>query len=302
MVFGITTFLSFTIYLSKKVMAPYKYLKVNKDSYGEVLYNLESDGKDTTKYDLYLPKDVDKNKNYSLIFYIHGGGFTGGDKADAKYWCPYYASKGYVCASVNYTLQTSEHSSNLNLMFEELRTTAKAIREKCLELGYNLTEMATTGGSAGGCLALLYAYREPENSPIPVKFVFEQTGPVLFEPDDWGQTTDKGRADFVNLMTGKSFTEKDVDSEEYKNAIKEISPALLVNKNTVPTIMGYGSNDKVVPIALKYKLLDKLKINNIEYHYIDFSNSGHGLLDDLDKSEEFYKKTDEYLDKYFENK
>lgn len=66
--------------------------------------------------------------------------------------------------------------------------------------------------------------------------------------------------------------------------------------------MGYGPNDKVVPTDLKYHLIDKLKENNIKYDYIDFANSGHGLLNDLDKSEEFYKRVDEYLDKYFENK
>lgn len=302
-VFITSAVISFQVYLKNKVEAPYKYMKVKfDDSVGKVYKDLDSDGKETTKYDLYVPANADKNKDYSLIFYIHGGGFTGGDKADGKYWCPYFVSKEYVCASVNYTLQTKEHASNLNLMYDELRITAQKIKEKSVELGFNLTEMATTGGSAGGCLALLYAYRNPETSPLPVKFVFEQTGPVLFEPDGWGQTTNKGRADFVNLMTGKNFGEGDVGSEEYQNAIKEISPALLVNENTIPTIMGYGPNDKVVPTNLKYSLIDKLKENNIKYDYIDFANSGHGLLDDLDKSEEFYKKVEEYLEMYFENK
>ena len=39
----------------------------------------------------------------------------------------------------------------------------------------------------------------------------------------------------------------------------------LFTTHTIPTIMGYGPNDKVVPTKLKYKLWDNLKENNIEY-------------------------------------
>ena len=45
--------------------------------------------------------------------------------------------------------------------------------------------MAVSGGSAGGCLALLYAYRDAKDSPVPVKMVFEAVGPSSFYPEDW---------------------------------------------------------------------------------------------------------------------
>lgn len=239
------------IFVKVKVEKPYEYLKVKEDrNVWKVIYDLDSDGKDTTKYDLYLPANADADKDYSLIFYIHGGGFTGGNKADGKYWCPYYASKGIVAVSVNYTLSKGDGVANLNTMFEELRNTVQAVKDECAERGYNITEMATTGGSAGGCLAMLLAYREPEASPIPVKFVFEQTGPASFEPDGWGHTEDAGRAEFVSLMTGIKFTAADVGTEAYQKAIDEISPAALVNSSTVPTIIAYGPRDNVVPSGL----------------------------------------------------
>ncbi|WP_211201793.1 alpha/beta hydrolase family protein [Paenibacillus peoriae] len=300
-VFIISASISFAFYLNAKVTEPYKYLEVDRSSYGEVIYDLPSDGKDTTKYDLYLPKNVDKNKNYSLIFYIHGGGFTGGDKADGKYWGPYYTSKGMVVVSVNYTLSKGDGVANLNTMYDELRNTMQVVIDDCANRGYRITEAATTGGSAGGTLAMLMAYKEPETLPVPVKFVFEQTGPALFEPDFWGQTEDDGRAMFVSMMTGYNFTAQDIGSNKYMQTIKEISPALLVNENTVPTILGYGPKDTVVPPSIKFKLLEALSIYNVEHTYIEFENSGHGLLNDIDKSEEFYKKTDAYIEKYFEN-
>lgn len=299
--FLVVSVVSFVAMLGYKVSRPYSFLKVEDTSLYTAIYDLETDGKDTTKYDLYLPSDVDTNKNYSLIFYIHGGGFTGGDKVDGKYWCPYYASKGMVAVSVNYTLSKGDGVANLNTMFAELRNTMQVVIDDCAERGYNITAMATTGASAGGCLAMLVAFREPETLPVPVKFVFEQTGPASFEPDLWGQTDDEGRAAFVSLMTGHSFSASDVGTEEYQRAIDEISPAALVNSNTVPTILAYGPRDIVVPADIKYELIEKLDQYGVTYQFIEFPNSGHGLLHDLDKTLEFYQMTDEYIDKYFEN-
>ena len=301
-VFGVCAAVSYLIATNTKIERPYQYLKVDEDeSVWKVVYDLDSDGKDTTKFDLYLPANADPNKNYSFIFYIHGGGFTSGDKADGKHWCPYYASKGMVAVSANYTLSKGDGAANINTMYEELKYTLQVVKDYCAKEGYNITEMATTGGSAGGCLAMVCAYREPDKLPIPVKFVFEQTGPASFEPDSWGQTEDKDSAEFVSLMTGRKFTADDVGTEEYQKAIDEISPAALVNENTVPTILAYGPRDVVVPPDLKYSLLDNLDKYGVVHDYIEFPHSGHGLLDDLDKSEEFYKLTDEYITRYFDN-
>ncbi len=41
---------------------------------------------------------------------------------------------------------------------------------------------------------------------------------------------------------------------------------------------------------------------NFAYDYIEFPNSGHGMLGDPDKSVEFYQLVDEYIERYFVNK
>ena len=301
LLFLVASAVSFYVLLIRKVEAQYRYLKVDDPESYTVIRDLDTDGKNTTKYDLYLPTEKNTGRGYSMIFYIHGGGFTGGDKSDGKYWCPYYASRGMVAVSVNYTLSKGDGVANLNTMFEELRNTMQVVIEDCAGRGYEITEMATTGGSAGGCLAMLVAYREPETLPVPVRFVFEQTGPASFEPDAWGQPDDAGRAAFVSMMTGKKFGAGDVGTDAYQRAIDEISPAVMVNENTVPTILAYGPNDKVVPAGIKYSLIRKLDECGVIYDYIEFPHSGHGLLNDPDKTEEFYRMTDMYIDRYFEN-
>lgn len=134
-----------------------------------------------------LAKVKTQDGEYSFVFFVHGGGFTGGDKAavEAVRYGEYLASKGYVVASVNYRLAAEDNDVSINDMYEDLMTAVDVIVSKSDEIGYHLNEMATTGGSAGGCLAMLVACKEPGRLSIPIRFVFEETGPASFEPELW---------------------------------------------------------------------------------------------------------------------
>lgn len=301
-VFAVVLIVSFLISSQRLIQKSFEPLQVEWNetvgmAYKDITYG---DGKYHT-YDLYVPSELDKDKNYSLILFIHGGGFTGGDKAEGEVWGKYFASKGYVCASINYTIHTEETPSNLKIMYQETRDAMDAIFSKTEELGYHTTEMAVTGVSAGGCLALMYAYNPPENAPLPVKFVFEQVGPVSFEPSGWGNGTPEECAAFATFMTGEEITAEMMESGAYKPYIDEISPVAYVNENTVPTIMGYGVRDNAVPPALKFLLIDALELNGVPHEYIEFPNSGHGMLNDPDKTQAYVDKVNEYLELYFEN-
>jgi hypothetical protein len=81
-------------------------------------------------------------------------------------------------------------------MVEEMHLCIEAIVAKTAEEGITLDEMALNGFSAGGCLALLFAYREtPE---LPLKFVIEQSAPTTFDPKEW----EEGVHWFVTHTTG----------------------------------------------------------------------------------------------------
>lgn len=301
-VFVIVLSSAFLLSAQHLLQKTYKPLRVNWDNtvgtsyknlcYGTGIYQT---------YDLYVPAENIKGQDYSLILFIHGGGFTGGDKAEGEVWGKYFASKGYVCASINYTILTEQTASNLKTMYQETRDAVAEITSKTAELGYPVREMAVTGVSAGGCLALMYAYNPPENS-IPVRFVFEQVGPVSFEPSGWGNSTPESCAAFASFMTGEQITSEMMLSGEYKSYTDSISPVAYVNRNTVPTIMGYGTHDSAVPPELKYTLINALEQNKIPYEYIEFSHSGHGLLNDPDKTQLYLDTVNQYLSLYFKNK
>jgi len=257
-----------------------------------------------TSYDLYIPKSLKKNKECALILFIHGGSFTGGDKVDEDAWCKFFASEGYITATVNYSLMGEGKDSNINLMNEQIFSCVEAIKADCFDRGYDIKQMATSGQSAGGHLAMLYAYSHYDDSPIPVKFVFQQTGPASFHVEHWGgEVTKDSYGEVVNAVlgwSGKVITEEMVADGSYRKLIDEISPAYLVDENTVPTLCAYGTEDSVVPPSIKFVLFEQFEKFGVSYEYVEYKKSNHMLMRDPDKQKYFINRSLEYCEMYFE--
>lgn len=277
--------------------APMKLIEVNwNENVGTEYADLDYKNDNGNKYDLYIPQNLDKERNQYLILFIHGGSFNSGSKEDGDVWCKYYASKGYITATVDYTLQNQGKEASIFLMNEEIENAVQAIKVKTSELGYNVVGMASSGVSAGGTLAMNLAYNY--NSVIPVKFVFQLAAPTYFEPNDWSLLKKVNgwnlNEEFLKVMTGFDLNEKN-----YMEQIKKISPSSLVNENTVPTLLGYGLRDHCVPLNQKRYLIDSLDKYEVLYDYIEFPKSNHGMYNDLDKMQEFIDTSLKYCERFF---
>lgn len=275
--------------------APERLIKVEWDeSVGEIYSNLDYENDNVNQYDLYIPSGLDKSENQYLILFIHGGSFNSGSKEDGESWCKYYATKWYITASVDYTLQNQGKDASIYLMNEEIENAVTAIKQKTEELGYHIAGMAPCGVSAGGTLAMNLAYNG--NSAIPVKFVFQLAAPTYFAPSEWSLLMKVDRLDseeeFCKMMTGKEL-------EDYDTEIQNISPACIVNEDSVPSLIGYGLIDHCVPLSQKYYLIEVYDRDNVMYDYIEFPKSNHGMYNDLDKLQEFLDKSLEYAKVYF---
>ena len=275
--------------------APERLIKVEWDV-GEIYSNLDYENDNGNQYDLYIPSGLDKLENQYLILFIHGGSFNSGSKEDGESWCKYYATKWYITASVDYTLQNQGKDASIYLMNEEIENAVTAIKQKTEELGYHIAGMAPCGVSAGGTLAMNLAYNG--NSAIPVKFVFQLAAPTYFAPSEWSLLMKVDRLDseekFCKMMTGKEL-------EDYDTEIQNISPACIVNEDSVPSLIGYGLIDHCVPLSQKYYLIEVYDRDNVMYDYIEFPKSNHGMYNDLDKLQEFLDKSLEYARVYFTN-
>lgn len=277
--------------------APEKLLKVVwNTSVGTVYKNQDYENSNGHQYDLYIPTGLDEKQNQFLILFIHGGSFNSGAKEDGDAWCKFYASKGYITATVDYTLQTHGQDASIYRMNQEIEAAVEAIKQKTASLGYRIVGMAPCGVSAGGTLAMNLAYNG--NSAIPVKFVFQLAAPTYFDPSEWSLLIRvdklKSENEFCKMMTGKEL-------EDYSQEIRSISPACLVKDDSVPSLIGYGLIDHCVPLSQKFYLMDAYEAHRIPYDYIEFPKSNHGMYNDLDKLQTFLDKSLEYADRYFES-
>ena len=275
--------------------APERLIRVKwNDSVGTVYANQEYENTNGHKYDLYIPSGLDESQNQYLILFIHGGSFNSGAKEDGDAWCKYYATKGYITATVDYTLQAHGQEASIYLMNSEIESAVKAIKEQAEALGYRIAGMAPCGVSAGGTLAMNLAYNG--NSEIPVKFVFQLAAPTYFDPYEWSllMRVDKLKTEdeFCAMMTGKTMT-------DYSREIQKISPACIVSADSVPSLIGYGLIDHCVPLSQKYYLINAYDKYRVPYDYIEFPKSNHGMYNDLDKLQLFLDKSMQYADRYF---
>lgn len=282
-----------------------KYTVEWSDEIGKAYTDLSYGEKPANKFDLYVPTDNIK-ETYGLIVYLHAGGFTTGDKADDAKMLQWFCSLGYVTAGINYTLFSDENpDANIYTQSMEIKESIPFVLAEAEKLGYKIDRMAISGGSAGGCLALLYAYRDAAESPVPVRMVFEGVGPSSFYPEDWKcYGLDQSAEAAVGLfgqMTGKVITPEMFGTPEYDELVKDTSALYWVNENTVPTVMAYGMYDKFQPFEGSVRLDAALTENGVPHEYIVFEHSGHGLQNDNKQMVEYSEAILKYLDKYMEN-
>lgn len=278
-----------------------KYSVNWNDSIGTVHKDISYGDKESNKFDLYLPKDSSK-ENYGLIVYLHAGGFTTGDKSDDAEILQWLCSKGYVTAGINYTLRTEENNASVYSQSMEIKEAMPVVVEEAKKLGYNLNEMVISGGSAGGTLAMLYAYRDAEESPIPVKMMFEMVGPSSFFAEDWDNygldKSNEAAAGLFGIMLGSEIDKDIIGTSDLQEIMKPISAYAWVNENSVPSVIAYGTYDKVCSFKTVRHLVNALEDNNVDYKYFEAPHSGHGIQNDSKVYEEFLDTVVSYLDKY----
>jgi arylformamidase len=99
--------------------------------------------------DVYAPENA---KNLPVIFWIHGGGWQGGDKTSVHAKPKAFMDKGYVFVSTNYRLLPKVDMEAI------VRDVAKSIRwvhDHIAEYGGDPKRLIVTGHSAGAQLAAL---------------------------------------------------------------------------------------------------------------------------------------------------
>ena len=303
---GILTFIAafFAGVLSKVIIKP-AWAKEYSVKWSDEIGTLKSDvsygSGEANKFDLYLPKD-DSKKSYGLVVYLHAGGFTTGDKTDDVEMLSWLCGKGYVAAGINYTLRTDENNGSVLAQSNEIKEAIPVVIAEAEKNGYHVDKMTMAGGSAGHCLAMIYAYRDGKEAPVPIVLMFGAVGPSCFYQEDWGiyglDQNDEACAGMFSIMSGTEISVQEIRDGSYLEKVKPISAAEWVSENPVPSVVAYGTCDRVQPYLGSLRLKEALKKNNVDFQYFELPHSGHGLQNDSAIQKQWMEAVEEYLDKY----
>ena len=267
---------------------------------GRVLTGLSYGKDNANKYDLYLPKDLAPGKDAPLLLLIHGGSWTEGKRGDIAYACKYYAKNGCITATMDYSL-IAEKNENITIktMLDEISACISALKTQLKKGGYQISGLAIAGTSAGGHLALLYAYSRKAESAIPIMFVFEKVGPVSVRKEFWGEDVS---AMLIGFGARVKADPENLDAPETVEAANSLSPLHFISPESPPTIFAYGGKDDLVKPVHRDELAKALEKHHVPNIRVDFPNSNHAMWDDPESTESFRKAVLQFCDRYGKNR
>ncbi len=160
-----------------------------------VEYNVNS-GQDysatrsSNNYDLYVPNSASKTGKHLVILFVHGGAWVSGFKTDVNQYVHEFAKKGYITATIKYTLlRRSMDDPTLSIFrnLDEIDACITSIKAALNDLEFDTTktQLAIGGASSGAHLSMLYSYSRGQNAALPIRFVINAVGPVDIKPENW---------------------------------------------------------------------------------------------------------------------
>jgi acetyl esterase/lipase len=228
------------------------------------------------KLDLYFPNGPKRLDRPAVVF-IHGGGFTGGDKAEYRSASVSadLCRAGYVVVSCNYVLGSKSKEGVWPQNIADCRNAVRWLRAHAKELGVNPDKIAVAGGSAGGYLALMVGLSDDKTGPggdpaakvsAKVSAVIDMYGVVNFSKH--------GKGD----VAGASAAEQ-----------QAYLPELQCDPQDPAVLILHGTADATVDIAQSDDMAKALRTAKTSYEYIVVDGAPHTF--DLHPKGRSWKRT-----------
>lgn len=234
-------------------------------------------------FDLYLPAKRDSST--PVLIMIHGGAWKAGQKEDFNSYVNVLKTKWNEAAIVNmnYRLASNADSIHHNEIMDDIHSLVLHLNSN--KAKYHISSnLGMIGGSAGGQLAMIYAYKYNSN----IKCIGNFFGPSILNDWSWYNSTNI----WLGGYTGDILAEY-VGQKWDTTAYKAVSPYWNVSSKSQPTILFHGSLDPIVPVYQSQWFngkLNSLGVAHQYYEYVAFHGLDNTQSDDaLNKLVAFFK-------------
>ncbi|MEY4483880.1 MAG: hypothetical protein RL693_1332 [Verrucomicrobiota bacterium] len=215
-----------------------------------------------------------------VLVYIHGGGWSGGDRynmmrSDVAGVFHHCAKAGIICVSIEYRLNSAKATVLDSVL--DCKDSLRFLVKNAQKYHIDPARIGTIGGSAGGHLSLVTALGDPKSFPgdpnlsgyDPLSIRCE----VAYYPaTDFTDTNLAGRflGPRATMMFGGPLTEK-VD------VLSLLSPTVLIRKTSTPVYCFHGDKDTVLPMENSRRLFAKGIEVGADIQYTEVKNGVHGF-------------------------
>lgn len=226
------------------------------------------------KMDIYYP--VAATGPAPVVMYVHGGGWTKGDKQDGAGAAaiPSLQEAGFLVVSVNYRLAPEYR---FPAQIEDVKCAVRYLRANSGKYALDPGRIGAWGGSAGGHLVSLLGVMDDDDGlegscgnqdeSSRVQAVVDMFGPSdltrRFEGGAIGQT-----------LGARVFGTSESGSEILKIA----SPVTYVTADDPPFLILQGDSDMLVPPDQSQGLYDLLKAADVPATLVMVENAGHAFV------------------------
>jgi CubicO group peptidase (beta-lactamase class C family)/acetyl esterase/lipase len=192
------------------------------------VYVYKTIGEKKLKMHVDFPPGWKKTDTRPVIVFFHGGSWKGGSVRAFSRQAEYFASRGLVCARADYRIKNKDGVTP-DKCVEDARSAVRWVRANAAQLGIDSQKLITAGGSAGGHLAacaIIPESVEAEDDDQSISTIPQAM--VLFNP-------------VLSFMHGGLSSRVNGDEE----IAEKISPLLYVKADTPPSIVMFGTSDRL---------------------------------------------------------
>ena len=214
------------------------------------------------KYDIYLP--ANRTKDTPIILLLHGGAWKAGQKEELNSYVNLIKGswKNVAIVNMNYRLSSNANNIHHNEIMSDITMAINHVLANLNE--YQISpNMGIVGGSAGGQLAMIYAYKYNTNKTI--KCVGSLFGPTIINDWEWYNSNNI----FLGSNIGVVLTEY-VGQTWDETIYKSVSPYWNITSSSQPTILFHGNLDPIVPVYQSQWMNAKLNTLNVPHEYHEY--------------------------------